>query len=369
MGNNRSRVAPARTLRILDSETRARFKNQRESAQLRLRLQDIQTKHNEALSQMVLDQHEIKAKLREFRHESEQRKFFESFEKRKTEGKMSKTGKYLIRLLVLRVAVTCDDAVIIESLSSGWSVISEISLHLSGSRKHSVCSESASDVHEKSVETIKMESSTLLLHDLNFGSEWEKSRFILHQPRKPLPTAKPWSTFETRQLQFASKLDARHLSSKQTDASLEKDSLSLHQHSERMKSTIKIAVARAARDSHTAARRTVRAYWTECVCVCVCLCEIPVTRTFIASFFPGCLLLNTKNNQYLSSFRYICVLLVFAFKKTKREDEGINIIYKNAHSFNFMTEKQQQHRVLEKERERKEGEIPVSIIVKYTIWE
>lgn len=99
MGNNRSRVAPSRTLRILDSETRARFKNQREGVQLRIRLQDIQSKHKEALSRLVLEQHEIKAQLREYKYEAEQRKFFESFEQKTLEEETKENGKHSSRLL------------------------------------------------------------------------------------------------------------------------------------------------------------------------------------------------------------------------------------------------------------------------------
>lgn len=118
----------------------------------------------------------------------------------------------------------------------------------------------SSDVGEESVETIKLESSTLLLHDLHVGSQWEKTRFVLHQPNKLLLKARPLSSFEARRLQFASKLDAWQTPPEQINSSRKKDSLSLLQHSDRLKSTIKVAVARAARDSHTAARRDVRAY-------------------------------------------------------------------------------------------------------------
>jgi hypothetical protein len=82
MGNRASRVAPTGTLHIIDSSTRARYQNQRELVQLRVKLRTIQTKHNDALSRLALHRHEVKIKSNELRHEGEQRQFYKTFDKR-----------------------------------------------------------------------------------------------------------------------------------------------------------------------------------------------------------------------------------------------------------------------------------------------
>jgi hypothetical protein len=82
MGNRASRVAPVRTLHIIDSGTRARYQNQRELVQLRVKLRNIQVKKNDALSRLDFNRHEVKMKLHELKHEDEQRQFFKKLNKR-----------------------------------------------------------------------------------------------------------------------------------------------------------------------------------------------------------------------------------------------------------------------------------------------
>lgn len=83
MGNNRSRIAPARTLRIIDSQTRARYQNQRELIQLRRKLENINMKHTDAMSRIAVTQHDVKMKLHEQKHESSQKELSKKLEKRK----------------------------------------------------------------------------------------------------------------------------------------------------------------------------------------------------------------------------------------------------------------------------------------------
>ena len=82
MGNRASRVAPARTIQIIDSGTRVRYQNQRELVQLRVKLRNIQIKQNDALTRLEFNRHEIKTKLHELKHEDEQRQFFKQLNKR-----------------------------------------------------------------------------------------------------------------------------------------------------------------------------------------------------------------------------------------------------------------------------------------------
>jgi hypothetical protein len=73
MGNNRSRVAPAQHLRIIDNQARARYKNQRELIQLRRKLANINSKHNHELARLAVIQHDAKITLYELQHENSQR--------------------------------------------------------------------------------------------------------------------------------------------------------------------------------------------------------------------------------------------------------------------------------------------------------
>jgi hypothetical protein len=104
---------------------------------------------------------------------------------------------------------------------------------------------------ESDVSTI--DSSSLLTHNLNASMEWGKSIILLN-------TAKSLDTFEKRRFEYSLKRDRRSALFDQTDSILLSNSLSLKQYSERMKTSIQVAVARAARDSHTAARRDTHAY-------------------------------------------------------------------------------------------------------------
>ncbi len=76
MGNSRSRVAPIRTLRIIDSQTHVRLRNQHEMYHLRVKLQNIQAKHNEELARLASQQHNVRMKLYQLQRENGQRQLF-----------------------------------------------------------------------------------------------------------------------------------------------------------------------------------------------------------------------------------------------------------------------------------------------------
>ena len=82
MRSSRLRLSQARTLQILDSETRARYQNVRESAQLRVKLELLQVRHLDALSQLANERYEIRTKLHELRYEKEQRDLLKRFNPR-----------------------------------------------------------------------------------------------------------------------------------------------------------------------------------------------------------------------------------------------------------------------------------------------
>jgi hypothetical protein len=76
MGNSRSRVSPIRPLRVIDSQTHVRLRNQHELFQLRVKLRNIQAKHNEELSRLAFQQRNAKMVLYQLQHESGQRQLF-----------------------------------------------------------------------------------------------------------------------------------------------------------------------------------------------------------------------------------------------------------------------------------------------------
>lgn len=82
MGNQRSRIAPSQTLQVLDSETRARYKNQREAYQLRLRFEKIQAEHQAALARLTLERYQTKQSLRQLQYEQEEKRCLRNVEQR-----------------------------------------------------------------------------------------------------------------------------------------------------------------------------------------------------------------------------------------------------------------------------------------------
>jgi hypothetical protein len=82
MGNNRSRVAPARRFGMIDSHTRAQSQNQRELIQLRRKLVNINIKHSEAMARLASNRHDAKVTLHELQHETKQRQLLKSRDKR-----------------------------------------------------------------------------------------------------------------------------------------------------------------------------------------------------------------------------------------------------------------------------------------------
>ncbi|CAF0873420.1 unnamed protein product [Rotaria sp. Silwood1] len=209
IGHNGSRVTPSRPLKILDSQTRARYKNQQELVQLHVKLRKINFQKNEALCRLAFDQHDAKMKLHELQHESGQRRFFRKLNKRR--------------------------------------------------RQNSTSSIDDSDVSDESDASIS-DSPSLLLHNLNASMEWEKSIYIPDKKYDIRNKTKLPNVFETLQSQYSSKFNTSHHLFEKSESLLSNNHLSLKQQTEVLKKSIKISVARAARDSHVAARRKAQHY-------------------------------------------------------------------------------------------------------------
>lgn len=90
MGNKNSRVQPAKSLHILDTQTRVRYKNQRESDRLRWKLRDLQAQHHDQLSRLTFEQQDMKTQLHELHYDQNQRDLYKNLEQGKStesEGK------------------------------------------------------------------------------------------------------------------------------------------------------------------------------------------------------------------------------------------------------------------------------------------
>ncbi|CAF5168911.1 unnamed protein product, partial [Rotaria magnacalcarata] len=125
-------------------------------------------------------------------------------------------------------------------------------------RQNSTTSISESEFSDAS-DTSLSDSPSLLVHNTNASMEWEKSIYIPGKQFNGKKTTKSSTIFDTLQSQYSSKLDSLHAFD-QTESSRLYDQLSLQQLAEAMKKSIKISVARAARDSNVAARRTAKIY-------------------------------------------------------------------------------------------------------------
>ena len=82
MGNSYSRVAPTRSVRILDSHTRARYQNQRETILFRRKLANITDEHGEALAQITSQRHEARTAMQAIRHEIKQKELAQKSQRR-----------------------------------------------------------------------------------------------------------------------------------------------------------------------------------------------------------------------------------------------------------------------------------------------
>ena len=82
MGNSYSRVAPTRSVRILDSHTRARYLNQRENILFRRKLADISNEHGQALAQITASRHDARTTMQKIHHEIKQKELAEKSQRR-----------------------------------------------------------------------------------------------------------------------------------------------------------------------------------------------------------------------------------------------------------------------------------------------
>lgn len=123
-------------------------------------------------------------------------------------------------------------------------------LHL-GFRENSTATSTSRSDSSKENDNL-LNSSSLLLHDLNSSIEFENKLPLLNMNiTNKVKKLNPYDEFCQK---YCSKLDNRR-------SSVEKPiKMSLKQYSDRMKIDIKTAIARAARNSHTVARRDERVY-------------------------------------------------------------------------------------------------------------
>ena len=82
MGNNHSRIAPTRTLHVIDSQSRARYQNQRELIHYRRKLNIINAKHGDNMARLALQRHDAKTALHQIQHHIAQKELAEKLEKR-----------------------------------------------------------------------------------------------------------------------------------------------------------------------------------------------------------------------------------------------------------------------------------------------
>ena len=121
-----------------------------------------------------------------------------------------------------------------------------------GNRQDSTTSMNDSDITNSS-DASASETSSLLLRNLNAATEWEKSILLSNK-------SSTFNSFGNVRSHYSSKVDPSRNSLEKSESFLLSDNRSLRQHTEQMKRSIKIAVARAARDSNVAARRDTHVY-------------------------------------------------------------------------------------------------------------
>ncbi|CAF1271050.1 unnamed protein product [Adineta ricciae] len=203
MGNKNSRVAPTKTLHIFDNQTRARYRNQRESNNLRSKMRQLHAQHHDEISRITFDQQDVKTKLHELHYDKVQRELFKNIDKDKNTFDLERPKSRL------------------------------------------------STFNLPAIDGNPPETSSLLLYNLYDSRRRENRETSLKKPKRN----KPPSAYETFQLQYASKLDLKDRRVSQTEAALVSNSRMLQRETEQMKKSIQTAVAKAARDSNMYARR------------------------------------------------------------------------------------------------------------------
>lgn len=203
MGNNRSRVSPTHQLRIFDGETRARLQNQRETYQLRCKLKDLKYQQTDTLVNILRQQYELKNNLREFRHESNQRRFFKSIKTSKGERK-----RY-------RYKDVCFSHP--QDKSDGSDISSPKSTSNSETSKKSPDDSENEDETEEDYDDEEEEeskaapktgksssSSILILHDLDARVQWKKNFYFppVFENQKKAPGK--WDEFEKTRSRYSS---------------------------------------------------------------------------------------------------------------------------------------------------------------------
>lgn len=98
-------------------------------------------------------------------------------------------------------------------------------------------------------------TTNLLLHQMNESSANDKINSIRNKQNSALNKAKSSNTVENFQSEYSPKVNINQKPSEHTEKYLVTHARSLQRETEQMKKSIKIAVAKAARDSNIVARR------------------------------------------------------------------------------------------------------------------
>ncbi|UJR35574.1 hypothetical protein I4U23_028327 [Adineta vaga] len=201
MGNKNSRVTPAKSVQIFDTQTRTRYKNQRESNNLRQKLKKLGIQHHEELSRLAYDQHDAKVKLHELNYDKTQRELYRNIDKERPKSRSSVSN------------------------------------------------------HSHFNDNPPNRTSSLLVHNLNESRRLKSSNISPKNPSQQVKQNRPLTAFENFELQYSSKADIDHQQINQNEKTPVTQRQSLQQETELMKKSIKIAVAKARRDSNMFARR------------------------------------------------------------------------------------------------------------------
>ncbi|CAF1264168.1 unnamed protein product [Adineta steineri] len=202
MGNQSSRVAPAKSLHILDTQTRTRYKNQRENNNLRRKIRNIGIQHHDELTRLTYGEQDVKLKLHQLHYDRIQRDLYKKID----QPRPKTTG------------------------SSFFNVA-----HLDNPPPR--------------------DSDILILHNLYESQVHDRANAVLHKSSKASDKVQPLSGFQKFQLQYSSRFEMNQNQLEQNEKHLATNKHSLKKETELMKKSIKTAVAKAARDSNVVIRR------------------------------------------------------------------------------------------------------------------
>lgn len=94
------------------------------------------------------------------------------------------------------------------------------------------------------------------MHDLNASNTWERSTvFNNNYEESMIDRSKPLKNLDSFLIRYPSKIDGSSPLFERSESTLSNKNLTLKQETERMKKSVRIAVAKSTRDFNIAARR------------------------------------------------------------------------------------------------------------------